>query len=147
MNRGTCFSQESLDRRLIIGGSIGGVFLLCCFGSICWGIRSAHIKEREAEKAGKILWSLHLRTPLQVIAPPSFITQTTPISFSNPIPMHPISSVNVASQPTNSTVVPAQTSSTHGSPEYQQIMKYLATTDTLLQQNTTNTETANHAQS
>jgi len=53
MNLGTYFSQDSMDRLLIIAGSMGGIFMLCCLGTICYRIRSPSIEEREAEKVRK----------------------------------------------------------------------------------------------
>jgi len=131
-----------MDRLLIIVGSIGGVLMLCCIGTICYCVRSSIIQDREEEKARSRL-PLELKTLAQVNQP-SDITQTTPVSFTNPISIDLMSSVNANSQPTDSTSVPTQTSATHQSPEYLQIMKYLTTTDQLLQRDTTNTQTGNH---
>jgi len=142
MNLDACLSQNSMDRLLIIVGSMGGVLMLCCLGTICYCVRSSILQDREEEKTRSRL-PLELKTLAQ-INQPSNITRTTPVSFTNPISIDSRSPVNPNSQPTDSTLVPTQTSPTHQSPEYQQIMKYLTTTDQLLQRDTTNAQTGNH---
>lgn len=116
MNMGTCFSQSSMDRLLIIGGSIGGVLMLCCLVTICYCITSSEIKESRAEKVRKNHQPLELKTV-------SHVVQTSPISFSNPMSL------------------PTQTSPTPQLSEYEKGMKYLQTTDELLQRNTTKIQT------
>ncbi len=141
MNRETCYSQNSIDHLLIIGGSVVGVLVLCCFVGMFYCIRSSHIQQREIQKTKN-----HLPFPQEELSyiNPSFIpTQTPP---SNSIPMVLLSPRNLnSSQSNNSTSSPSQESSTNHSHEYNQALKYLSTSDQLIQKlkiNTPNSTTS-----
>ena len=122
MNLATCYSQDSMNQLLVIGGSIGGALALCCFLGIFCAIRSSHIKEREAEKARN-------RLSLPLTQRPT-IRQTTPISFSSPLPIYLMSPVNML----NSTArISGETSAREPTSEYDKCMQYLTKTDQIIQ--------------
>jgi hypothetical protein len=134
MNRGTCYSQNSMDRLLIIGGSVVGVLMLCCFVGMFYCIRSSHIQQREIQKTKNHL--SFQQENLSYINPSFIPTQTPP---SNSIPMVLLSPRNSISQSNNSTSSLSQESSTNHSPEYNQALKYLSTSDQLIQKLQINT--------
>ena len=122
MNMGTCFSQPAMNQLLVIGGSIGGAFLLCCLLGIFCAIRSSHTKEREAEKARN-------RLSLTLTQLPT-IRQTTPISFSNPVSINLMSPMNMMNPTAR---MSGETSAREPNSEYDKCMKYLTKTDQIIQ--------------
>ena len=125
MNKGKCFSQSSMNTLLIVGGVVLGIVVLGCVLCMCYCARSSSVNQTNQPNH----FSFQRKIPSNVNNPSSSIP---PRSFANPITLNVISSGN--DQPS----AHSNQSGGNQSNEYKQLMKYLSTTDQLLQRENCN---------
>ncbi len=113
---GKCYSKTYMDHLLIGGGVVVGTLVLICLGCMGYCVRSHLADDKKARKINTV-------SELQVKSR----GQSTSRSFTNPL----TTNVNLQNP-------------TEQSSEYDKAMKYLKTTDELLQRTQQNTQTDHH---